>query len=833
MQAPQPTIPIGFHGTLSAQLDPAFRYLDFPVDIDKAYSTFQSLRPELEACVRTANTEQDARLRLVDRLLTEVLGWPRNFIETEKHQQHGFADYVLGSPERKLFVIEAKKSGAKLIDSTLDSLRNYKLRSPALRSAQDGVQQAQRYCIDNGVAFAALTTGLQWIAFRAIRTDGKPVNEGLVFAFPSFDSINQNFVEFFELFAYTSHLNALNEVRFQAIEGAPILHNESVQTIADPNRVTLVQKTGIAADMDTIFREFFASMSSTDQEMLAKCFVESKESKEADVSMHKLTTRLVNSIKVVGGGPGGELERHIEAAVESSRGEFVLVVGNKGSGKSTFIGRFFRLILDDAIRKRCLLIHVDLADSNGDIPGLIPWLVSEIQRNIELDLFDEGIPTFDQLQGIFWDEYSRWRVGPQRHLYDTDRPRFKIKFGDYLSNVVKAEKETYVQKLIHHAVRSRKLLPCLVFDNADHFPQPFQECVFQYAQSIFRSVLSFIICPITDRTIWQLSKSGPFQSYETTAFYLPVPSTHEVLSKRIDFIREKLADDVHAKQYFVGRGIRLKIEDIDKFSFVIEQLFVKTQYLGRIVGWVSNHDIRRGLDVARRIATSPHLSIQQLISIYVMRQKATIKDWRVKKALFLGDYNGFAQDENSYILNCWNTCGKYRLTPLARLSILRHLADVHSIARNPDDAYSSIQDLVSYFEVMGMVKAAIIEELRELLRCRLIEPYDPTNDDVSLQGRIRITHCGRIHMEFCESDSTYVQHMAVATPITDLTFVASQRKAIFYNTAPGSDEWEALSKGFVEYCLAEDRVYTEIPTDPRYEGQKALRARLSSKWTLS
>ena len=800
------------------------------MDIDQAYSAFQSLRPELEAFQRTTTTEQDTRLQLVDRLLIEVLGWPRHFIATEKHQQNGFADYVLGPPDRKFFIVEAKRSGENLIDSSPDTLRNYKLRSPALRSAQDGVQQAQRYCVDNGVAFAALTTGVQWIAFRAIRTDGKPVEEGSTFSFPSIDSINKKFTEFFELFAYTSHIAATNEVRFQSVEGAPILHNESLESISDPNRVALAKKPQLAMDMDSIFREFFASMSSTDQEMLAKCFVESKESKTADVSMHKLATRLVNSIRVVGSEPGGELERHIEAAVESSQGEFVLIVGNKGAGKSTFIDRFFRLILDDAIRKRCLLIHIDLADSNGDIQGLVPWLVSEIQKKIEIGLFDKGTPTYDQLQGIFWDEYNRWRVGPHQHLYKTDRHGFKVKFGDYLSRIVETDKEQYVHKLLYNAVRSRKLLPCLVFDNADHFTQPFQEGVFQYAQSIFRAILSFIICPITDRTIWQLSKSGPFQSYETTAFYLPVPSTHEVLSKRIDFIREKLADDTHAKQYFVGRGIRLRIEDIERFSFVIEQLFVRTQYLGRIVGWVSNHDIRRGLDVSRRIATSPHLSIEQLVRMYVLKQRTSIQDWRIKNALFLGDYNRFSQDGNPYILNCWRTTGKFRITPLARLSILRQLLDVQNIAKSPEDDYSTVQDVVAYFEVMGMARAGTIEELGELLRCRLIEPYDPTDDSVSLQSRVRITHCGRIHMEFCESDRTYVEQMAIATPLRDLNFVSTQRNALFKDAASNRETWLALSKGFVEYCLTEDRVYSEIPKDPRYEGQRTLRARLESKW---
>ena len=490
------------------------------MDIDTAQAILDKIRPELEAALESASTEQDTRLHLIDRLLVEVLGWPRALIVTESPGEHGYVDYLLKSPERSLFVVEAKRLGKVLIDTKNSKLSHYKLGSPALKSAQNGITQARRYCFDHSVVYAALTSGTEWIGFTAIRTDGKPVNDGTAIVFPTLDSIYGDFAVFFELFSFDGHCQEHNRIRLQDAEGLKVSHSEVLHTISDPRRVRLLPKSSMASDMDAIFREFFGSMSSTDPEMLAKCFVESKESKEADVSLHKLTSNLVNQIEVVKSDAGDALAKHIEAAVETSRGEFVLLIGNKGAGKSTFIDRFFRLVLDDILRSKCLLISVDLADSTGDSSTLVSWLISEIQRCLESELFDDATPTFEQLQGIFWSEYNRWKKGEFRHLYESDREQFKIRFGEHLSGIVSSDKETYVNRLLQDAVRSRRLLPCLIFDNTDHFPQSYQEQVFQYAQSVFRTGLSFVICSITDRTIWQLAKSGPFQSYVTIPFYL-------------------------------------------------------------------------------------------------------------------------------------------------------------------------------------------------------------------------------------------------------------------------------------------------------------------------
>ena len=146
----------------------------------------------------------------------------------------------------------------------------------------------------------------------------------------------------------------------------------------------------------------------TDPEMLAKCFVESKESREADLSMQKIARELINQIGAIGpGDDAGELQDEIRAAVETTRKEFVLIVGNKGAGKSTFVDRFFKQVLERSLRDKCLLLNVDLRDSTGDKSQVVGWLTEKLVLAVEQGLFPNGVE-FDGLQGVFHSLYQRW-----------------------------------------------------------------------------------------------------------------------------------------------------------------------------------------------------------------------------------------------------------------------------------------------------------------------------------------------------------------------------------------------------------------------------------------
>jgi len=51
----------------------------------------------------------------------------------------------------------------------------------------------------------------------------------------------------------------------------------------------------------------------------------------------------------------------------------VLLIGNKGAGKSTFIDRFFEQVLPRSTREKCVVARVDLQDYHGDPKGIVSW----------------------------------------------------------------------------------------------------------------------------------------------------------------------------------------------------------------------------------------------------------------------------------------------------------------------------------------------------------------------------------------------------------------------------------------------------------------------------
>ncbi len=126
--------------------------------IDSAKTCFDRLCLEWNTTLERIETEQDARFQVIDRILTEIMGWQHADVHNESHGSSGYADYLLSRNDQNCLVIEAKRRGKILIDTQNPNLAHYKLGGPALKSANNGIDQARRYCMDQGVSYAALTT---------------------------------------------------------------------------------------------------------------------------------------------------------------------------------------------------------------------------------------------------------------------------------------------------------------------------------------------------------------------------------------------------------------------------------------------------------------------------------------------------------------------------------------------------------------------------------------------------------------------------------------------------------------------------------------------------
>ncbi|WLQ17077.1 hypothetical protein O5O45_14245 [Hahella aquimaris] len=808
------------------------------MDVDSAYENFKELEKEIAGMPEPV-TEADIRFQIIDRLLRDILGWDTKDFSLEPSLESGYADYVLKDNGTNRLVIEAKRSSSKILDSKNNSMGFYKASGPVLKAAKDGMTQAQSYCSNTGVTFSALTNGHQWVGFWAIRDHGVPPFDGKAVVFPNFSSISNDFVTFYNLFSKEGIRNQLFKAYISEHEGLRVISSEKLEAPTLQSGIRLMHRQKLASDIELIFKRFFSDISGdNDPDMLAECFVESKESKEAEVGLEKIARNLLQKIELVDSGNADELRNKIETSIDLSSSDFVLIVGGKGSGKSTFIDRFFRIIIGPSLKKKCLFVKLDLRNSDGDEGRLQEWLSKNLVNTLETQLFGKKIPKYEDLEGIFFDEYNRWKHGELQHLYKSDKEAFKIKFGEHIIKQREKDPHSYAIKLINTAANSHKKMPCIIFDNTDHFSNSFQEKVFQYAQSINKNSPSFIICPITDKTVWQLSKSGPLQSFDSHAFYLPVPQSKEILRKRVSYLHKKVKAISEGEKKILTtttltKGIKLTIPDLTAFVTCIEKIFIDTDYVSRMVSWLSNHDIRRGLRIAERIITSPHISIESLIRTWANGKELTIREMNIRKALLYGSYTLFNQEHSEYILNIFLISPRNITSPLLKPSILRLLIDIQGSATNGEEEYFSITNIFSYFDSCGVSSSITSEHLSDLIKYRLIEPYDPTDDSIYDTQRVRITHSGHIHYEFLTGGYIYVPNMALVTPIRDFDTVSTLRRLRLRSDERNSNTWPDIRKEFVTYLLEEDRKFISIPNMDQYKSQHMFRSEISRKWVTN
>ncbi|WP_186023122.1 hypothetical protein [Burkholderia gladioli] len=107
-------------------------------DIDEAFKVFTAIVSEADNISRSTWSEADTRLKVIDRVLFDVLGWSRNDAGVEERAGSGFTDYTLRKRGSARVIVEAKKDSISFDLSGRQSGRAYKLNGPVFNAASRG-----------------------------------------------------------------------------------------------------------------------------------------------------------------------------------------------------------------------------------------------------------------------------------------------------------------------------------------------------------------------------------------------------------------------------------------------------------------------------------------------------------------------------------------------------------------------------------------------------------------------------------------------------------------------------------------------------------------------
>ncbi|UWR63276.1 cold shock domain-containing protein [Phaeobacter inhibens] len=779
---------------------------------DTSFERFAELKCHFEEHNASIVTEEDAKIALINDMLVDVLGWPKQALRAERKHESGFSDYLIGLSNVPDFVLEAKRLNRFEIKfAEKDRLRASKLSGPALVEIQDAIAQVRGYADEIGVPLCVVTDGDSWVVFKT-HVSGKNYKEAEAFVFPSIASVEKNFIKFFDLIARSQVEKRIYTQLFDEVHNRRVLLEQPLEAAFPEEKIKITQKSQLGHDLDRVFDVYFGRMTGKDDpDFLINCFVETRESRIADFSLEKITTKVLGNIQADQRDVDKGLSAIVAEAIQVDEGQTVFIVGPTGSGKTTFIERFFRKTLDAALSDKCVDVRVSCLDAGGSSDTIVPWLVDQLILLLEAKLFKGGHPTINDYKGMYFREYIRRAEGVDAALYQSNPTAFQVKFGEFLDDQVEKDREGYLKRLIADVVNSRKKLPILIIDNIDEFTTVQKESVFQLSQALRRHAKhALIIFPITDKSAWALSKRDIFGIYSSKSFFLPTPSPRDVLRKRIDFLREKIDEFPKSdlkSDYFTSKGIRVSIQNLNGFAGVLEQVFVGDEFSAKTLGELTNYNIRRTLLLARRVITSPVFDVDHLVSSVISNAPISSDLNKLVLALLRGDYDFYKRGDRHETFPIFQVDRKFRQSPLLHLRILSFLETTAQNGRDIQERHATVQSLFDYFDALGVTEASLSASLDVLIYEKMIEPFDLADNDVSSDKSFAITHSGRAHINLATNNKVFFEQMALTTDITDQMVARQIAEAYQRKGLPVRERLSEVRSIFSDFLIREDGVF--------------------------
>jgi hypothetical protein len=435
--------------------------------------------------------EADTRAKLIDIILKDCLGWDEDNISREDNLVSGKTDYQLKISGICYLVVEAKKEGDYFNIPTTGARRSYKIDGSISSSHNllDAMNQVRGYCNDIGCKFAAVFNGHQVVIFSAI-TIGKPWTQGYCIVFRSLSDIKNNFNYFWNLLS-KDNLSSGSLIKYLEKGRRNRIFNKILDNLHNPDQTWARNElyTYIQPISDLVFSELLDEAKS---QVLKSCYI-------FDRSSTTLTTELESFFEDK--LPHFKREYKIEDIIEKElqagtfqeeflkrtqndvSGSLTVLLGGVGCGKTTFLHRFFKIVLAD--KESLIWFYIDYRKASPN------------QNEIENY-------TLNRM-------YEQW-------IY-----KYKNRFDNILADlgfsVEPDDLKSFLSKLFR-LLSKLKFSIALIIDNVDQHDSKFQENLFLFSNHITELLKTVTIVALREETFISSSRSGVFTAYYVPKFHL-------------------------------------------------------------------------------------------------------------------------------------------------------------------------------------------------------------------------------------------------------------------------------------------------------------------------
>lgn len=737
-------------------------------------------------------SETDTRSKIIDPLFLECLNWDKRDIVQEENAKHvGYIDYIFKNGNRPLFLLEAKKEGISFEIPPNFKNRNYKIDG-TISECKDlikAMEQVHSYCAERGVKIAIVTNGYQYVIFEALNLRGDSWREGKCVVFNGFEDIKLNFGQFFK------HLNK-NSVSNGSLHSLLSDKNETLNFIRPldrvPNRNSVLNRNYlhpyIVPFIDFIFTDI---VSPKKIDVLTKCYTYEKAIPSTDEEgikqlfvdrvPHYAKEDHINWFKEGEHSAGWFEDKCLDLVRKKEQeGALILLLGGIGSGKTTFIHRFYNVILGRLLKN--MWFYVDLKTAPISKEKIEDYIYEKIILHFERFYLDGIKEDLDKL-GVVWDKKS---------------------------------KEEYVSHLLA-ILRIMGYSVSIVLDNVDKCKFEVQEDIFLNAEHIANKLSVLILLTLREESYYKSKLSGVFDAYHIKKYHISSPDFETMIIKRIDYLLEMLKKDENEISKIMNKKISfdLKKEEVATFFKIVKESLKQTnpfykKPITHFITCISEGNMRIALEMFSNFLSSGNTKVEEMMEVARRGEDYFIAEYQFLKSVILNN-SRYYRGDNSFIMNVFDFNSEYTTSHFLNLRILNYAFINRPNESSLGRGFLEINKLIQEADDLFISKDAIIDSLKKLAHFGLIKFDNQSKTDIDSATYFKITATGGYYLVILAKRFIYLDIVNIDTPICDINVVKEIRRRI---DTTRLDEKFKRTAMFIEYLKQMEE--NEIADNPEY-----------------
>jgi hypothetical protein len=747
--------------------------------INNAFTVFKTLTSDYERLKSQDISESDTRSKLIDKIFIEILGWNEMDIEREGHGEGGFYDYRFYSG-RVQFVVEAKRNFHQL---KLPNNHKFTTLNVLYKENKEVIDQIRKYLFDQSLQVGVITNGSQFVVAKFINSDGREWLKNKAIIFNGFKDLESHFITFFNLLsknAVTGNLGIYIE-EVDTIKGNTIYSTLTKRDSEVVIRNTLSER--LLPILDKVFGEVYKYETLDNKQLFEACFVENLDTKKNKTDIEKLfEDRPPELNEVIPAKNVRNISRQIEdeikgyeAIVSMPAPNPIVIVGSKGSGKTTFIKYLFNFSFSAQTLSKNPNLYLDFREYvdftiNTDREKIFKELLEQLfTKYSDLDLNSTKV-----LIRIYYKEVKRNDESIWNYLKKNSPGQYQEKLNSFLEENLKQQENHFI-KVAEYLLKERRLRLCVTLDNADQLDYNTQREIFLLANSINSRGKCITILSIREGYYYKLRNKPPFDAFRSNVYHITAPPYKEVLQKRITYAIESLK--VGGKITGVwGSNKSLQIDaqtGIDFFSNLDKTLFInENSEMLRFLEETTYPNIRLGLELFRDFLLSGHTKV----SDYVLRKyiqpdvkiPIPVQEFVISIAL---ENKKYYNHELSRVHNIFYPSEESTYIFL-KCKILKYLFE-KTKSHGYAERFILVKNLIEDFNSVGYLDRIIFNELNDLKDLGMIETDDQISDIEnhqlnSQEQSISISLKGFYYLNELKNRFFYIDLVSQDTPIYDI-----------------------------------------------------------------